>query len=64
MKYLYRFLVRAVLGMALIFFFNQAFDSAGIPLNVGYNSISVAATGVLGVPGVVLLYGIAGCRFL
>lgn len=63
-KRIYRFFVRMVLGMALIFFFNQVFDNAGIDLSVGYNVVSIAATGTLGVPGVLLLYGIAGCHFL
>lgn len=52
------------LGMALIFFVNQVFVSAGIGLTVGYNPVSMATTGTLGVPGVILLYGIAGCRYL
>ena len=64
MKYIYRFLVRMALGMASIFFVNQVLVSAGIGLEVGYNPVSMAATGTLGVPGVILLYGIAGCRFL
>lgn len=64
MKYIYRFVVRTILGMSMIFFFNQVLASAGISLAVGYNPVSVAATGTLGVPGVILLYGIAGCRFL
>lgn len=64
MKHIYRFFVRMILGMALIFFLNQVFESIGIDLSVGYNVVSVAATGTLGVPGVLLLYGISGCRFL
>lgn len=64
MKVIYRFLVRMILGMALVFFLNQVFDSAGIRLSVGYNPVSAVMTGTLGVPGVLLLYGVAGCRFL
>ena len=54
MKYISRFLVRIIIGMACVFFLNQVFD----------NVISVTTTGVLGVPGVLLLYGIEGCQFL
>lgn len=64
MKYISRFLVRMIIGMACIFFLNQVFDNAGVELKVGCNVISVTTTGVLGVPGVLLLYGIEGCQFL
>ena len=47
-----------------VFFLNQVFDNAGVDLKVGCNVISVTTTGVLGVPGVLLLYGIEGCQFL
>ena len=61
MKYISRFLVRIIIGMACVFFLNQVFDNAGVDLKVG---CSVTTTGVLGVPGVLLLYGIEGCQFL
>ena len=64
MKYISRFLVRIIIGMACVFFLNQVFDNAGVDLKVGCNVISVTTTGVLGVPGVLLLYGIEGCQFL
>ena len=56
MKYISRFLVRMIIGMACIFFLNQVFDNAGVELKVGCNVISVTTTGVLGVPGVLLLW--------
>ena len=56
MKYISRFLVRIIIGMACVFFLNQVFDNAGVDLKVGCNVISVTTTGVLGVPGVLLLY--------
>lgn len=64
MKYVSRFLVRMLVGLACIFFLNQVFDNAGVGLRVGCNAVSAAATGVLGVPGVLLLYGIEGCQYL
>lgn len=53
------FLVRAVVGAALIFFVNEFLASRGIALSVGLNPLTIAASGVFGAPGVALLYGIA-----
>lgn len=64
MKYIYHFFVRMVLGMALVVFLNLVFDNMGIALSVGCNPVSAVTAGTLGVPGVLLLYGIAGCRYL
>lgn len=53
------FLVRAILGAALIFFINQFLESKGIALSVGQNPLTFLTSGIFGVPGVALLYGIA-----
>ena len=52
------FVARAVVGAVLIYFVNQFLISKGIVTNVGINPITMATSGTLGVPGVVLLYGI------
>lgn len=52
------FIVRAVLGAAVIFFVNQFLDSQKIPVAVGVNLLSFLTSGILGLPGVALLYGI------
>lgn len=52
------FIVRAILGMGLIFFINQYLLSDENALNVGLNAVSFLTTGSLGIPGVCLLYGI------
>lgn len=52
------FIVRAVLGTAVIFFVNQFLDSQKIPVAVGVNLITFLTSGILGLPGVALLYGI------
>lgn len=52
------FFVRAMIGMALIFFINQFVLPDENSLNVGLNTISFLTTGSLGIPGVCLLYGI------
>lgn len=52
------FFIRAVIGMALIFFINQYVIPDDSSINVGLNAISFLTSGSLGIPGVGLLYGI------
>lgn len=56
--FLINFIVRAVLGMGIIFFVNQFLDYRNIPVSVGLNLVSFLTSGILGVPGVCMLYGI------
>lgn len=56
--FLVNFIVRAIVGMGIIFFVNQFLDYRNIPVSVGLNVISFITTGTLGVPGVCLLYGV------
>ena len=53
------FFVRVVVGIALVFFVNEFMSSQGISVQVGINPITVLTSGILGVPGVALLYGIS-----
>lgn len=53
-----RFFVRAAVGMALIFVVNSYVIPADSSINVGLNVVSFLTSGILGVPGVGLLYGI------
>lgn len=52
------FIVRAAIGMALIFFINQCLLPNNNLLNVGLNTTTFLTSGILGIPGVCLLYGI------
>lgn len=52
------FIIRAILGMGLIFFINQYVLPDENALNVGLNAVSFLTSGTLGIPGVCLLYGI------
>jgi len=61
---LMNFVIRMVMGVALILVTNQVLAKADVNISVGLNPVSVIAAGALGVPGVALLYGIAGCKFL
>lgn len=58
------FILRAVLGMGLIFFINQYILPDENTLKVGMNVISFLTSGTLGIPGVCLLYGILVYRSL
>ena len=53
------FFVRVVVGIALVFFFNDFMSLQLFHVQVGINPITVLSSGILGVPGVALLYGIS-----
>ena len=63
-QFLVNFIVRAILGMGLIFFANQFFVHKEIALNVGFNAVSFLVSGFLGLPGVAMLYGIVAIPIL
>lgn len=63
-RILVKFLIRVICGFAIIFCVNQILDWKEIPVNVGFNVISFFVSGLLGVPGVAMLYGIVACPFL
>lgn len=52
------FIIRAIIGIGLIFFINEYLSYRQIEIAVGINPLSVLLSGFLGVPGVALLYGI------
>ena len=55
-NFMINFLIRMAVGVMLILVINV---SKEIPVRVGLNPITMAASGTLGVPGVALLYGVA-----
>ena len=59
-----KFFVRAVVGMALIFFINQYVLPPDSSIHVGMNAVSFLTSGSLGIPGVGLLYGIMWYQIL
>ena len=52
------FIVRAIVGMALIFFVNEFLGYQGIDVRVGMNPWTFLTSGILGFPGIAVLYGI------
>ena len=63
-QFLVNFIVRAILGLGVIFFANQLFIHKGIDINVGINAISFVTSGLLGLPGVAMLYGVVAIPLL
>lgn len=53
------FIVRVIIGCAMIFFVNEFLSAQGISVRVGLNPWTVLTSGILGTPGVALLYGIS-----
>lgn len=52
------FVLRSVAGSLLIFGINLWLESSGFSMSVGLNPVSVLTSGILGFPGVILLFGI------
>ena len=51
------FVIRTALGIGAIFAINSAFGGFG--LLVGINLLTVATAAFLGIPGIIMLYGLA-----
>lgn len=52
------FIMRAILGLGMVFVVNQILELNGISVAVGLNLCTLLVSGSLGIPGVGLLYGI------
>ena len=57
-EWLLNMLLRAVLGMVMIFFVNEFLAGRGIETCVGINVITFLTSGILGFPGLAALYGL------
>ena len=57
-EWMLNILMRAILGTIAIYFINNALQGFGIPVEVGINPVTVLTSGILGFPGVAVLYGI------
>ncbi len=58
MEWLLNIVMRSILGTVAIYFLNIALTSVGIASGVGINAVTVLTSGVLGIPGLLALYGI------
>lgn len=57
-EHLLTFLFRLVTGTMMIYFVNLAVASYNMQFAIGINPVTVLTSGILGFPGVLLLYGI------
>ena len=58
MEHFLNFMLRAIFGMIMIYLVNTFLQGQGMEECVGINPFSFLTTGLLGFPGVALLYGI------
>lgn len=63
-EFILNFLLRSVIGMVSVFFINELLAAQNISVMVGVNPWTVLTSGILGLPGVALLYGIHFLKFL
>ncbi len=57
-EWIINFIFRSVIGTVAIFFFNGFLVSQGLAIAIGINPITVLTSGILGFPGLIMLYGI------
>lgn len=58
MERVINFVMRCVIGTIAMYFINTFLEGAQISLHVGINAATVLTSGILGFPGVIVLYGI------
>ena len=57
-EWLVNFVFRAVTGTVAVFFLNGFLVSRGLAIAIGINPITVLTSGILGFPGLLMLYDI------
>lgn len=57
-EWIINFVLRGVMGMMIVYFVNFLLADYVPDMRIGYNSITFLAGGLLGIPGVAMLYGI------
>ncbi|MCM1039989.1 MAG: pro-sigmaK processing inhibitor BofA family protein [Roseburia sp.] len=57
-EWIINFVLRAVMGTIGIYFINSFLAARQISLMVGINPMTVLTSGILGFPGLIVLYGI------
>lgn len=63
-EFLINFILRAVLGTLGLLVLNSLAGKAGLDWQVGIGPFAVLTSGILGFPGLLLLYGIRICSLL
>lgn len=57
-EWLIDFVLRSIMGTIALYFINIGIASLGFAVTVGINLATVLTTGILGLPGIILLYGL------
>ena len=58
-EWLLNFALRGIMGTISIYFINMGVTFLGFATVVGINAVSILTTGILGIPGIVMLYGLS-----
>ncbi len=64
LEWLLNLVMRCILGTVAIYFINGALATQGISLGIGINAVTVLTSGILGIPGLMVLYGLGIYYFL
>lgn len=64
LEWLLNMAMRSILGVIAIYFVNTVLAAMGITLGVGINEITILTSGILGIPGLLALYGLGIYRML
>ena len=64
MEFIINIVLRSVLGTIAIYFINGFLGWMGISVMVGINPLTVLTSGILGFPGVLMLFGIGVYKLL
>lgn len=63
-EWLLNVFLRSILGTVAMYFVNSTLASVGISLGVGINAVTVLTSGILGLPGLLALYGLGVYKLL
>ena len=58
-EWLINFTLRGIIGTIALYFINMGVMALGAAVTVGINIATVLTTGILGLPGIILLYGLS-----
>ena len=64
MEWMIDIVMRSIWGTLAIHFINQILANVGISLGVGINVLTILTSGILGIPGLLALYGIGILQLL
>ena len=64
LEWLLNLVMRSIVVAIAIYFINGALEMQGISLGIGINPITILTSGILGIPGLLALYGLGIYRLL